>query len=41
MEKIDITRCLNKKKPTLKEYQKKYYKVKKSQYIYIYIYIYT
>ena len=35
MEKIDITICLKKKKTRLKEYQKNYYKAKKSQYIII------
>ena len=29
MEKIDITRCLSKKKARLKEYQKNYYEAKK------------
>ena len=35
IEKIDITRCLKKKKARLKEYQKNYYEAKKSQYIII------
>ena len=32
MEKTDTTICLKKKKQRLKEYQKEYYKDKKSQY---------